>query len=59
MAAIEACEQRAKREFDRQLGEELEGTFPASDPPKVTRFSIRSRGSQTDENRPTRPKAEG
>ncbi|WJR75654.1 hypothetical protein [Bradyrhizobium sp. NP1] len=44
MAAIETCEQRAKRELDLQLDEELEGTFPASDPPKVTRFSTRSRG---------------
>jgi PAS domain S-box-containing protein len=36
--------QRAKRELDLQLNEELEGTFPASDPPKVTRFSTKSRG---------------
>lgn len=42
MAAIETLAQRAKRELDLQLDEELEGTFPASDPPKITRFSIKS-----------------
>jgi len=31
-----------KGEIDRQLDEELEGTFPASDPPKITRFSAKS-----------------
>ena len=44
MAAIETIAQRAKRELDLQLDEELEGTFPASDPPKITRFSAKSRG---------------
>jgi hypothetical protein len=44
MTAIETLAQRAKRELDLQLDEELEGTFPASDPPKVTRFSTNSRG---------------
>ena len=44
MAAIETFAQRAKRELDLQLDEELEGTFPASDPPKITRFSAKSRG---------------
>ena len=43
MAAIETIAQRAKRELDLQLDEELEGTFPASDPPKITRFSAKSR----------------
>jgi hypothetical protein len=40
--ANETRSQREKRELDRQLDEELEGTFPASDPPKITRFSIKS-----------------
>jgi PAS domain S-box-containing protein len=44
MAAIETCEQREKRVIDRQLDEEREDTVLASDPPKVTRFFIRSRG---------------
>jgi len=34
--------QREKRELDLRLDEELEGTFPASDPPKITRFSAKS-----------------
>jgi hypothetical protein len=34
--------QREKREIDRQLDEELEGTFPASDPPTITRYSANS-----------------
>ena len=42
MAAKETSAQREKREIDRQLDEELEGTFPASDPPKITRFSAKS-----------------
>jgi hypothetical protein len=43
MAARETFAQRKKRELDLQLDEELEGTFPASDPPKITRFSVKSR----------------
>jgi hypothetical protein len=43
MAARETFAQRKKREIDLQLDEELEGTFPASDPPKITRFSVKSR----------------
>jgi hypothetical protein len=43
MAARETFAQREKRELDLQLDEELEGTFPASDPPKITRFSVKSR----------------
>jgi len=42
MTAKETSAQREKREIDRQLDEELEGTFPASDPPKITRFSVKS-----------------
>jgi hypothetical protein len=42
MTAKETSSEREKRELDRQLDEELEATFPASDPPKITRFSARS-----------------
>ncbi|HEV2566544.1 MAG TPA: hypothetical protein VGU19_15835 [Microvirga sp.] len=31
-----------QEELDRELDEELAGTFPASDPPKVTRVPQRS-----------------
>jgi hypothetical protein len=44
MTAKETFAQREKRELDRQLDEELESTFPASDPPKITRFSRKSSG---------------
>lgn len=33
----ETREQRKKRELDNELNRQLEETFPASDPPKVTR----------------------
>ena len=33
----ETPEQRAKRELEDELDRQLEETFPASDPPKVTR----------------------
>jgi hypothetical protein len=33
----ETREERAKRELDDELDRQLEQTFPASDPPKVTR----------------------
>jgi hypothetical protein len=33
----ETREQREKREVDDELNRQLEETFPASDPPKVTR----------------------
>jgi len=33
----ESCDERLKRENDEELDRELEQTFPASDPPKVTR----------------------
>ena len=33
----ETREQREKRELDEELDRQLEQTFPASDPPKVTR----------------------
>ena len=34
----ETLKQRDKRKLDLQLDEELEGTFPANDPLKITRF---------------------
>jgi hypothetical protein len=43
MAAKDTFVQREKKELDLRLDEELEGTFPASDPPKITRFSAKSR----------------
>jgi hypothetical protein len=33
----ETREQREKRELDEELDRQLEQTFPASDPPKITR----------------------
>jgi hypothetical protein len=33
----ETPEQRVKRELDEELDRQLEQTFPASDPPKITR----------------------
>jgi len=60
MAAIETFAQRAKRELDLQLDEELEGTFPASDPPKITRFSSKSREIANQQRKiATVPKDEG
>lgn len=35
----ETLKQRDKRKLDLQLEKELEGTFPASDPLKITRYS--------------------
>jgi hypothetical protein len=35
----ETLKQRDKRKLDLQLDEELDGTFPASDPLKITRYS--------------------
>jgi hypothetical protein len=43
MPAKDTFLQREKRAIDLQLDEELEGTFPASDPPTITRFSVKSR----------------
>ena len=43
MATRETFARRKTRELDLQLDEELESTFPASDPPKITRFSVKSR----------------
>lgn len=48
MTTRESFAQREKSEIDRRLNEELEGTFPASDPPKITRFSVKSHGAPDD-----------
>jgi hypothetical protein len=37
--ANETIKQQDKRELDIQLDQELEGTFPASDPLKITGFA--------------------
>ena len=51
MTAKEAISQREKRELDHQLDRELEDTFPASDPPKITRFAANpSVGDRTRKN---------
>src|SRR4051794_1771374 len=42
MASRETFAKREKRELDLQLDEELKGTFPASDPLKITRCSAKS-----------------
>jgi hypothetical protein len=39
----ETLKQRDKRKLDLQLDKEFEGTFPASDPLKITRFSSKTR----------------
>ncbi len=43
MTARETLAQREKGELDLQLGEELDGTFPASDSLKITRYAAKSR----------------
>jgi hypothetical protein len=42
MTSKETLSQREKRDLDRQLDKELEDTFPASDPPKITRSAAKS-----------------
>jgi hypothetical protein len=39
----ETSEQREKRELDEELDRQLRETFPASDPPKITRPAKRTR----------------
>lgn len=38
----ETSEQREKRELDEELDRQLRETFPASDPPKITRPTKRT-----------------
>ena len=40
---IETREQREKRELDEELDRQLKQTFPASDPPKITRTVVTKR----------------
>ena len=41
----ETPEQREKRKLDEELDRQLEQTFPASDPPKITR-NLPKRGTR-------------
>jgi hypothetical protein len=41
----ETREQREKRELDEELHRQLEQTFPASDPPKITRTAAAKRNT--------------
>jgi hypothetical protein len=55
----ETREQREKQELDDELNRQLEETFPASDPLKVTRSSPASQitprpGTGDEEDRPSR-----
>jgi len=43
----EARKQREKRELDDQLERELLETFPASDPPKITRTGTANRSNRS------------
>lgn len=52
-----AEDQRAR--LDRELDEELEGTFPASDPPKVTRVPPKSQITGKDGHEDERQRSEG
>jgi hypothetical protein len=46
--------ERQREELDRELDAELEGTFPASDPPKGTRVPPRSQITGEDGRRRSR-----
>lgn len=46
-------EQRRKRELDDELNRQLEQTFPASDPPKITRNPQSEPVSKPTENKTT------
>jgi hypothetical protein len=49
-------EDEEREDLDRELDEELEDSFPASDPPKVTRVPSRDRFTgEEDEDDATRP----
>jgi hypothetical protein len=51
MAARETFAQREKRELDLQLDEELEGTFPASDPLRLLAFPPNPAALRTEHRR--------
>jgi hypothetical protein len=42
----ETPEQREKRKLDEELDRQLEQTFPASDPPKITRSVPPTKGDR-------------
>lgn len=44
----ETPEERQKRKLDEELDRQLEQTFPASDPPKITRTPVPRRAPQPD-----------
>jgi hypothetical protein len=46
----ETPEQRVKRELDEELDRQLEQTFPASDPPKITRVPVKQTMPKSDTN---------
>ena len=50
----EPTDEERREELDRDLDEELEGTFPASDPPKVTRRTPKSQITGDDRQGPGR-----
>ncbi|MBO1905467.1 hypothetical protein J4G37_11240 [Microvirga sp. 3-52] len=54
----EPTAEERREELDRDLDEELEGTFPASDPPKVTRVPRKSRITGDDRHEPERRRSE-
>ena len=49
----------AMKECDLQLDMELEGTFPASDPLKITRFSVAMHNPRLKTIRLTSPRSHG
>lgn len=56
----ETDEQRRKRQLDEELNRQLEQTFPASDPPKITRNPKIEPISKPAEDKPAEDKsAEG
>ncbi|SDH24218.1 hypothetical protein [Pelagibacterium luteolum] len=48
----ETTEQREKRELDEELDRQLDQSFPASDPPKVTRPGRNENAYSRDTDRP-------
>jgi hypothetical protein len=46
---------RLKREADEELDRQLEDTFPASDPPKVTRSSYDRQHASRAKGKPEKP----
>jgi hypothetical protein len=55
----ETRQENTKREQDRELDRELEDTFPASDPPNITRVPYERRFTSEPPSNDDRAKAEG